>query len=62
MRRYQVEMTISVIVRADTEEEAEAKALENVHDSSIRAISVAEYNDHQCLTKQTPALKSFARS
>ena len=61
MRRYQVEMVISIIVRADTEEEAEATALEDVHNLSIRHISVAEYDD-RCSTKSTPALKSSAHS
>jgi len=46
MRRYKVEFTGSIIVRADDEEHAIGEMLEHVHDATLRVIEVEEYDEH----------------
>lgn len=59
MHRFKIVMQASVVVYADSEEEAIGVALENLHDCTIKVLEVA---DLTCSTKSTPASSSSVQS
>lgn len=60
MHRFKIVMQASVVVYADSEEEAIGVALENLHDCTIKVLEVEDLTT--CSIKSMPGSSSSAQS